>query len=317
MYGSGCQGATEPVVAGRLWREGERLNFNYGRSYLSSKQCIPLYEPELPLKAGAIPPMPGLSIAGCIRDAAPDAWGRRVILNRIAGAKGAGSDAAELDELTYLLQSGSDRIGALDFQESPTAYVPRTARNASLEELLNAADKVEAGIPLSPDLDEALFHGSSIGGARPKALIEENERKWIAKFSSTADTRNVVKSEFVAMRMAALVGLTVAPVRLESAAGKDVLLVERFDRQKVDHQWQRRAMVSALTMFGLDAMMARYASYEDLAELVRHRFTEPDRDVARALRTPCVQYPLRQYRRPCAQHGGLLGRQDADPDARL
>ena len=55
-----------------------------------------------------------------IRDAAPDAWGRRVILNKTLGLKGADTDRAELDELTYLLESGSDRIGALDFQRSPT-----------------------------------------------------------------------------------------------------------------------------------------------------------------------------------------------------
>jgi serine/threonine-protein kinase HipA len=84
-----------------------------------------------------------------------------------------------------------------------------------------------------------------------------------------------VKAEFVAMRLAARAGLSVAPVRLARVAGKDVLLVERFDRVKVGDGWQRRAMVSALTLLGLDEMMARYASYEDLAEIVRHRFTAP------------------------------------------
>src|SRR5690606_7349445 len=59
------------------------------------------------------------------------------------------------------------------------------------------------------------------------------------------------------------------------AAQKDVLLIERFDRTRTPNGWTRRAMVSALTMLGLDEMMARYASYEDLAELIRHRFTDP------------------------------------------
>jgi serine/threonine-protein kinase HipA len=80
----------------------------------------------------------------------------------------------------------------------------------------------------------------------------------------------------VAMRLAAEVGLDVAPVRLEHVAGKDVLLVERFDRARIDTGvWQRKAMVSALTLFGLDEMMARYASYADLTEIIRHRFTRP------------------------------------------
>ena len=268
-------GATEPVVAGRIARDGERLIFNYGQSYLDRNDRIPIYEPELPLRSGAIAPEGGLSMAGCLRDAAPDAWGRRVILNRTFGRKGKDIDIAALDELTYLLKSGSDRIGALDFQHSPSEYVPRAAQTATLEELLSAAEKVENGVPLTPDLDQALFHGTSLGGARPKAMIQDGDTKMIAKFSSSTDTYNVVKAEYVAMRLAAKAGLNVAPVRLEHVAGKDVLLVERFDRTKTNDKWTRKAMVSALTLFGLDEMMARYASYEDLAEIIRHRFTAP------------------------------------------
>jgi len=58
-------------------------------------------------------------------------------------------------------------------------------------------------------------------------------------------------------------------------AGKDVLLIRRFDRRKTDAGWERFAMVSALTLLGLDEMMARYASYQELATIIRHRFTEP------------------------------------------
>lgn len=268
-------GATKPVVAGRIARDGDRLIFNYGQSYLERKEAIPIYEPELPLKSGAIVPESGLSMAGCLRDGAPDAWGRRVILNRTFGRKGKDVDIGALDELTYLLESGSDRIGALDFQLSPTEYVPRAVQTATLEELLSAAKKVEKGVPLTLDLDQALFHGSSLGGARPKAMIQDGDRKLIAKFSSSTDTYNVVKAEYLAMRLASKAGLNVAPVRLERVVGKDVLLVERFDRMKAKGGWERKAMVSALTLFGLDEMMARYASYEDLTEIIRHRFTSP------------------------------------------
>jgi serine/threonine-protein kinase HipA len=268
-------GATEPVVAGNVVRANDQLLFNYGQSYLGRDNAIPIYLPELPLQRGAIAPEPGMAMAGCLRDAAPDAWGRRVILNHLMGAKGRDVEVNILDELTYLLESGSDRIGALDFQLSAKNYTPRMAKAASLEELMNAAEMVEKGIPLTPELEQALFHGTSLGGARPKAMIEQDDRKFIAKFSSSSDTTNVVKAEFVAMRLAALVGLNVAPVHLVRAAGKDVLLVERFDRVRVDQGWQRKAMVSALTLFGLDEMQARYASYQDLAEIIRFRFTEP------------------------------------------
>ena len=275
-------GATEPVVAGRLVRDGENLIFNYGSSYLALEGAIPLYLPELPLRAGAIAPEPGLNMAGCLRDGAPDAWGRRVILNRAFGIKGKDADIGAIDELTFLLESGSDRIGALDFQLSPATYVPRSTKAASLEELLTAAERVEKGIALTPELDQALFHGSSLGGARPKAMVEDGDKKFIAKFSSSSDTYNVVKAEFIAMSLAAKAGLNVAPVRLAHVAGKDVLLVERFDRLHTNDGWQRKSMVSALTIFGLDEMMARYASYDRLTEVIRHRFSQP-KDTLREL----------------------------------
>jgi len=265
---------TQPVVAGKLSAENGNLVFNYGRSYLERKRAISLYDAELPLRSGALPLPGGLTMPGCIRDASPDAWGRRVFINRLTGAKGRSADTAQLDELTYLLESGSDRIGALDFQRSARDYVPRAPVNATLEELQDAAGRVEKGLPLTPELDQALYHGSSIGGARPKALIDGDGKKHIAKFSSSSDLYSVVKAEYIAMRLASLDGLNVAPVSLVRAAGKDVLLIERFDRTHTAKGWTRRSMVSALTLLGLDELMARYASYETLAEIIRHRFTD-------------------------------------------
>jgi serine/threonine-protein kinase HipA len=263
-------GATEPVVAGRLAPVGGIIEFNYGRSYLERTGAIPIYLPELPLRHGAIAPLGGLRIAGCIDDAGPDAWGQRVIMQHVLGTGTTDVDPAELHPLTYLLGSGSDRIGALDFQASADHYVSRDDASAPLEELMQAADRVDRRLPLSPALDRALLHGSSIGGARPKALLSEGKRRLIAKFSSTTDSSSVVKGEFVAMELARRAGLDVAHVELVEAMGKDVLLVERFDREP--STGGRRAMVSALTMLALDEMMARYASYADLAEIVRQRF---------------------------------------------
>ncbi len=267
--------AVEPVVAGLLSRRGSQLVFNYGRSYLARPNAISLYAPELPLQSGSIPLIPGLSMPSCIRDASPDAWGRRVLINRKWSVKAADAAQIELDELTCLLESGSDRVGALDFQQSPTEYVPRRTQQPTLEELLTAAEKVELGVPLSSELDQALLHGTSLGGARPKVLLDDKERKFIAKFSASNDLYNVVKAEFIAMRLARKVGLNVASVHLGSAMGKDVLLIERFDRVRREQHWLRRAVVSALTLFELDEMMAPYASYETLAEIIRHRFVDP------------------------------------------
>ncbi|MEX1198167.1 MAG: type II toxin-antitoxin system HipA family toxin [Pseudohongiellaceae bacterium] len=265
---------TEPVVAGRLSADDGVIVFNYGKSYLERPGAIPLYLPELPLSSGEMSPPAGLTMPGSIRDASPDAWGRRVILNRKFSAKREGLDELELSEITFLLESGSDRIGALDFQISPTRYEPRTPDNATLEELVESADRVEKGIPLTPELGQALYHGTSIGGARPKVLIQDGDVKRVAKFSSASDVYSVVKAEFVAMRLALLCGIDAAQVSLVSASGKDVLLVERFDRIRAAGGWQRKIMVSALTILGLDEMMARYASYCELADRVRYRFTD-------------------------------------------
>lgn len=261
--------ATEPVVAGRLDPVGPIVDFTYGRSYLERENAIPLYLPELPLEPGPTSPLVG-EIHGCIADAGPDAWGQRVILNRLTGR--ADAEVTELGPLTYLLESGSDRVGALDFQTSPEKYVPRGLNHAGIDELAEAAERVEQGVPLAPELDQALLHGSSVGGARPKALLGDGESGLIAKFSSTTDTFPVVKGEFAAMELARRTGIDVAPVRLTTAHGRDALLVERFDRPG---QGRRRGMVSALTMLGLDEAGARYASYADLADLIRARFTEP------------------------------------------
>ena len=279
---------TDPVVAGRLSQEKDQLLFNYGQSYLRRDDAIAIYEPELPLKAGRIELSPRMDMPSCIRDGSPDAWGRRVIINHITGQSGDSINQIELGELAYLLLSGSDRIGALDFQASPMNYHSRDPRQATLEELLSASERVEQGIPLSPELDQALNHGSSIGGARPKANVTSEGRKYIAKFSGSTDTYSVVKAEYIAMSLAREVGIIAAETKLTQALGKDVLLIERFDREPTeDHggeqaDWHRKSMISGFTILGLPEMEARYASYEDLAERTRYQFTEP-KDTLREL----------------------------------
>lgn len=269
--------ATEPVVAGRLTSAGELITFTYGRSYLSRVDASPLYLPELPLVHGPIRPERGLAVASCIRDAGPDAWGQRVILARRVGHLSARHDTGAIGLLSYLLESGSDRIGALDFQASATDYLPRD-QHATLEELQTAAERLDAGEVLSPTLADALLRGTSIGGARPKALLHDDEdgRHLIAKFTVASDPFPVEKGEAVAMNLAARVGLNVARTELIETRGKVVLLVERFDRAVGKNGDPHRCMlVSALTLFGLDEMAGRYATYHGLADLIRQRFTEP------------------------------------------
>lgn len=268
-------GATNPIVAGVLgFADAELagepvLAFRYAASYLSRSDAVSLFTPELPLVDRVFDPrLPEhgrdpLPMASCLRDAAPDAWGRRVINLRRAG-----NPEADLGEMTYLLSSGSNRIGGLDFQASPTDYVTRD-ETATLEQLLQLTDLVEAGLPVPPALEAAAQHGTSIGGARPKALLTDGNRSLIAKFSSTTDTRPVVKAEAVAMLLAARAGLNVAPVQVRRVDGRDVLLVERFDRVATPDGASRRLMLSMLTVLGYTAMSSHRSSYAEIAEAVR------------------------------------------------
>ncbi len=260
-------GSTVPVVAGRIEKHGSLHHFTYGQSYRERNDAIALSPFELPLQPGTFEPTGMNTIHSCLRDAAPDAWGRRVVGYKYP-------DLAA-DELDYLLLSGSDRIGALDFQASASEYVPRESDHPTLDNLLQAAELLEANRPLPPELERALLRGTSIGGARPKALIDHDGKHFIAKFGSASDVYPIVKVEYIGMRLAALAGLTVAPVSLASSLGKDVLMIERFDRVDTRTGKARRLMLSGLSLLELNEMEARYASYSELADRVRQRFTEP------------------------------------------
>src|SRR5665647_3467121 len=89
------------VAAGRLDVVGDQLAFTYGRSYLARAGAISLFTPELPLGVGRRLPFPDRETFGSIRDAAPDAWGQRVILSRLAGRLTRDSDTGSLPLLTY------------------------------------------------------------------------------------------------------------------------------------------------------------------------------------------------------------------------
>ncbi|WP_395112489.1 type II toxin-antitoxin system HipA family toxin [Antrihabitans spumae] len=264
---------TDPVPAGRLQfqRHGRRYAFGYGRSYLERNDAISLYEPELPLRPGWQAAPSNMSIASALRDAGPDSWGQRVILERIHGVAGTDADTADLDQITYFLESGSNRIGGLDFQTSPEVYIPR-GTSASLDDLHAAADTLDQGRELSDELGAALLRGTSIGGARPKALIDVQGRGHIVKFSSASDPYPVVNAEALALELARRAGIDTTASFLTKSLGRDVLAIERFDRPA---DGSRRIIVSALTMLGLDEMEGRYATYPDLLDVLRRTGTDP------------------------------------------
>ncbi|MSW19410.1 MAG: type II toxin-antitoxin system HipA family toxin [Actinobacteria bacterium] len=267
-------GHTVPVVAGVIQVVDGELVFAYGQSYLARADAISL-QPDtdhakgLPLVEGAQRPPDGLDAHGAIRDAAPDSWGQQVILRRRLG-RGA-ADTGDLPLMTYLLESGSNRIGALDVQARPDVYVPRNS-HGTLEELVEAGDRLTRGLAFSPELDDALTYGSSVGGARPKALLVDGAREFIAKFSVSTDVFPWMQAEALGMELARRCGVHTASTQLTRAAGRDVLLVERFDRPG---NGTRRLVLSALSLLGLHEQAARHATYTDLVDLIRLCFRSP------------------------------------------
>jgi len=268
-------GESAPVVAGAVDRVGaDRLDFTYARSYLENANAISLYTPELPLRPGAQEPLDGLTVAACLKDATPDSWGERVIGNRL------GSGDAELSIETYMLDSGSNRLGAIDFQERPAEYSPRLD-TASLDELYEAAEKVLAGEPLNPAIGDALMNGTAIGGAHPKVLTNDDAgAAYIAKLSVSTDVHPWIRAEAVAIELARHCAIDVPNACVIKSMGRDVLLIERFDRVPGG---RRRHVVSGLTMLGVDALLgARYGSYPEMLDVLRELGRAPQ-DVGRQL----------------------------------
>lgn len=255
---------TGAVLCGKLRQSSGELQFYYGKSYLERTNAISLDVRELPLESGMFRPRFG-EMHSVIRDASPDAWGRRVLLYRL--------NQGTVTELDYLTNAGSDRIGALVMTQSSDHVPFKEPETATIDQLVEAAAFIENGQPLPDALVTALVHGSSVGGARPKALLYDNHAdyplSWIAKFSSSTDQYPVVRSELAATWLAGQCRIDVPAVRLVESLGKDVLLVERFDRIYEDDGIKRRMMISGLTALQLHETESRLASYLDLTGFIR------------------------------------------------
>ena len=260
---------TDPVVCGRLDKRDEVIAFVYARSYLDRANAVAIYEPELPLRAGYQYPASAQTRGVPLSvDAMPDSWGRRLNQpsSRRAPSRLRGHHLPVGIGIRPNRSSGLSGVGQrVRAPRGCPCDTRRACNHVRADRNWPAADA---------DLSAALFRGTSIGGARPKALIDDGHRKLIAKFSSSTDTYPVVQGEFLAMELAHRVGLDVAPVELTKAAGRHALLVERFDRTPAGH---RRRIVSALTILGLTTFPeGGSATYGDLTHQIRGRFAAPN-----------------------------------------
>jgi serine/threonine-protein kinase HipA len=286
-------GAAHAVTCGRLQlstdRRGQKLGrFVYGRRYLARPDAVAIDPVELQFKPRVYETAAFGGIFPALRDAAPDYWGR-LLIERHAGR-------GLLDELDYLLAAPDDRAGALGFGLGPEPPAPRKTFNqtlqlAHLQELADAlleSDSPGSGAE-AMQAAELLLLGTSMGGARPKAVVEDDDGLWLAKFNRRDDRWNVARVEHAMLALAASCGISAAQSKVVQVGGRDVLLVRRFDRQKTPQGYTRARMVSALTLLrsGESPTERERWSYVLLAEELRRVCAQPKKEGEELFRRMC------------------------------
>ena len=293
---AGLLNLSETVGANSLNRE-LASRFAYGLGYLKRPAAIEVDPVSLVLadrdavRGQALFPVNGLGEFGGIRDAAPDAWGRRVIEARRK------VPANTLSEADYLLDAGGDRVGALDVRRSiDTPDSPSASDLHSLHYVLQAAEAVEQGLPVPAQLEPFLGAAPSAGGARPKASVrDEQGGLWLAKFPAHGDAFDVARAEICTLELARRCGLTVPELRYLQVGHRPVMLIRRFDRywgplgvlpeartalrdtRPGDGLTEGRLpYVSGLTLVGCSEFESRDKGYHDLAHAIR-RYVHPSR----------------------------------------
>jgi serine/threonine-protein kinase HipA len=286
-------GETELVTAGRFAREIDRHGvatgrFVYGAKYRARDDAVPLDPLELKLSAKTYETRLLKGVFGALRDASPDHWGRRII-ERHFGSPGP-------DELDYLLHSPDDRAGALAFGRGSEPPAPKREfnRTMELERLQAFADAVikDEKLPDDPDAGQAqelMDGGTSMGGARPKAVVEDENALWIAKFNRHDDKWNHARVEHAMLVLARECGLQTAESRLTTIGDRDALLVKRFDREYTEAGYRRARMLSALTLLRCEDTHTDRSkwSYVLLAEELRRISDQPKTDAFELFRRMC------------------------------
>lgn len=263
----------EEIFAGRLYarqaRGLESATFEYDEGYIDASPRTYSLDPQLDLTQRVHQTAREHKLFGAFSDSAPDRWGRTLILRDERRRAGDGQASRQFGEIDYLLRVRDDlRMGALryrdpesgEFLDSSPAAIPHLV---DLPALLNAADLLERDPQaVSADAFRALLRGgSSLGGARPKAHVQDKDGRFaIAKFPSPSQDRwDVIRWEAIALGLARRAKIDVPDYQLHVVDDKAVLLVYRFDRRGA----ARVGYASAMTM--LELVDGERASYLDLA----------------------------------------------------
>ncbi len=287
-------GETEFVTAGKFElttnRQGNPVGkFVYGRSYLARDNAVPIDPLELKLSTKTYETTILKGVFGALRDASPDYWGRRVI-EKYTGL-------AQLGEIDYLLYSPDDRAGALGFglNQEPPAPCRTFNQTMELERLQELADLIIADEDLPGGVEaeqvEKLMGGggTSMGGARPKAVIEDESGLWIAKLRHPEDKWNDARVEHAMLMLARECALLAAESKVVTIGEHDAVLVKRFDREKTTAGYRRGRMLSALTLLRSDENYQDREkwSYVLLVEELRRISSQPRTDAPELFRRMC------------------------------
>ncbi len=255
---------------GKAWPPVQRgLRFRYGRRWLDGVDAKPFeIDPiNIPFGTGWIPAPEGTEIHGVFRDAGPDGWGQELIRKRWVGR--------DVGMLEILLHGSGERTGLLSFSTDVSgkrAHDDLDPAPISLAELLELSAAVQHDQAAVPEISRLLGHGSSLGGARPKAGFVHDSRLWVAKFPHRDDAFDVQKVEAACLDMAETIGIDTPSrqvVEVTTARGRQsVLLVERFDRRRRGNREERLAYLSAETALGkTGGLYTSSLRYGDLAAI--------------------------------------------------
>lgn len=262
-------GVTHPVgrAHSNRSRGKETILFEYSDTWLQSPERFAL-APAIPLTRGSFAPPAGHLIHPAIGDSAPDTWGRRLMQRaERRQAEREGRAVRTLMESDYLLGVADEtRLGALRFRPVGASEfsAPRRAGVPALVELgrlLQITERVLRDEETDDDLQIIFAPGSSLGGARPKAsVIDQQGRLAIAKFPKETDDYSIETWEEIALRLADRAGIDTPRHELVRVAGKSVLLSRRFDRAA----GQRIPFLSAMAM--LSAKDGEGGSYPEMVD---------------------------------------------------
>ena len=268
------------LVAQRV-RGKEVFSFEYHEGWLGSDQPILHLDPNLGFYKGKQYLPDGKNNFGLFLDSAPDRWGRLLMRRREAlQAKLEGREEKTLFESDYLIGVfDGHRMGGLRFKlDQDGEFVNNQKKMAtppwtSLRELEYASLQLEKDDAIEdPEytkwLGMLMDPGSSLGGARPKAsVLDEQSNLWIAKFPSSNDDKNIGAWEMVLHELAKACGIQVPGARLFQFSGKHhIFLSKRFDR--INHK--RIHFASAMTLLGYQdgADFHDGLSYLDIAAFI-------------------------------------------------